>query len=165
MTFSYFSIHTSQSDRVANYFFFFLRFIYLLFKIYLFTFGCGESLLLHVGFCLGFSCGGFSCCRAQAVGVRVSQHAGPVFVGPRLWSTASIVVANKLSCSEKCGLFLDQGLNWCLLHCKAILNHWTTREAPIISLFITLGCIYWLPSYFGSVIPDSPKASFPLYLW
>ena len=29
----------------------------------------------------------------------------------RLWSTDSVVVAHRLSCSAACGIFLDQGLN------------------------------------------------------
>ena len=55
----------------------------------------------------GYSCcsaraslyGGFSCCGAQA-----------------LAHSASVVVAYGLSCSAACGIFLDQGLNLCLLH-------------------------------------------------
>ena len=31
----------------------------------------------------------------------------------------SVVVAHGLSCSESCGIFLDQGSNWCPPHCKA----------------------------------------------
>ena len=44
-------------------------------------------------------CGGFSCCRAWALGTR-----------------ASVVVAHGLSCSEACGIFPDQGSNPCPLH-------------------------------------------------
>ena len=39
-----------------------------------------------------------------------------------LWSAgsrASVVGAQGLSCSLACGIFLDQGLNLCPLHCKA----------------------------------------------
>ena len=43
-------------------------------------------------------CGGFYCCKAQALGV---------------W--ASVVVAHRLSCPMACGIFLDQGLNLCPL--------------------------------------------------
>ena len=32
------------------------------------------------------------------------------------------------------GIFLSQGLNLGLLHCRQILNHWATREAPWILL-------------------------------
>ena len=56
--------------------------------------------------------GGLSCCRAQAL-----EHANPV------------LGAHKLSCSTACRIFWDQGSNSCPLHCKGILNHWTTREA------------------------------------
>ena len=31
----------------------------------------------------------------------------------------SVVGAHRLSCSAACGIFPDQGLNWCPLHCKA----------------------------------------------
>ena len=41
---------------------------------------------------------------------------GSVFAALRLWSTGSIVVAYGLSCYGTCGIFLDQGLNPCLLH-------------------------------------------------
>ena len=47
-------------------------------------------------------CGGFSCCGAQALGT---------------W--ASVVVAHRLSYSEACGIFLDQGSNLCPLHWQA----------------------------------------------
>ena len=39
-------------------------------------------------------CGGFSCCRARALG-------------------ASVVAEHGLNCLEACGIFLDQGLNAC----------------------------------------------------
>ena len=38
------------------------------------------------------------------------------FVVPRLQSTDLEVVAHGLSCSEACGIFLDQGWNPCSLH-------------------------------------------------
>ena len=41
----------------------------------------------------------------------------------RLQSTGSVVVAHRLSCSMACGIFLDQGLNLCLLH-------WQTDSLP-----------------------------------
>ena len=56
----------------------------------------------------------FSCCGAQALGKRPS-----VVVACGLQSTGSVVVANGLSCPESCGVFLDQGLNLCLLYWRA----------------------------------------------
>ena len=44
-------------------------------------------------------CGGFSCCRLQALGTQ-----------------ASVAVAHGFSCSIACGTFPDQGLNLCSLH-------------------------------------------------
>ena len=46
-------------------------------------------------------CNGFSCCKEWALGT---------------W--ASVVVVCELGCSPVCGIFPDQGLNQCLLHCK-----------------------------------------------
>ena len=64
---------------------------------YLFI-GCAESLLL-CGLSLVVVSGGFSCCRAQVLGV-----------------SASVVVAHGPGCSMACGIFPDQGLNLCPLH-------------------------------------------------
>ena len=32
---------------------------------------------------------------------------------------SSVVVAHRFSCSVACGIFLDQGSNWCILHWQA----------------------------------------------
>ena len=42
-------------------------------------------------------------------------HVGSV-LAPRLWGADSIVVAQGFSCSQACGIFLDEGLNPCLLY-------------------------------------------------
>ena len=44
-------------------------------------------------------CGGFFCCKAQALGAQ-----------------ASAFVVHRLTCHVACGIFLDQGLNPCPLH-------------------------------------------------
>ena len=36
-----------------------------------------------------------------------------------LWCSGSVVVVHRLGCSMACGLFLDRGLNPCLLHWQA----------------------------------------------
>ena len=58
-------------------------------------------------------CSGFSCCTAQALSVLAS-------VAAVCWlqSVGSVVVPQVLSCSSVCGIFPDQKLNWCSLHCK-----------------------------------------------
>ena len=58
---------------------------------------CGEWGLLFVGVA-GFSCSGFSCCRARALGVQasVAQHTGTVATAPGLQNVASEVVAHGL---------------------------------------------------------------------
>ena len=54
------------------------------------------------------------------------------------------VVAHRVSCSVACGIFPDQGLNPCPLHCKVKSYHWTTREGPLVTTFneIFLGFFY-----------------------
>ena len=47
-------------------------------------------------------CGGFSRCRAPALGGWI-----PVVVTPGLWSTGSMAVMHGLSCSAACGIFPD----------------------------------------------------------
>ena len=56
----------------------------------------------------------------------------------RLQSTGSIVVAPGFSCSRAYGIFPDQGSNLHPLHCRQILNHWTTREVLIFVLVCLL---------------------------
>ena len=72
----------------------------------------GAHLWLRVSLCYGFSR-----CRARALGhVDVGpQHMGLVVAAPRLPSTGSVVLANRLHCSTACGLFPDQGSHPCLL--------------------------------------------------
>ena len=45
-------------------------------------------------------------------------------MAPGFWSTGSIVVAHRLSCSEACGIFPDQELSLCLLN-------WNTDSLPL----------------------------------
>ena len=87
--------------------------IILFLKIFIYLFiGFVGSSLLHTGFlwlwragatlrcgARASHCGGFACCRAQALGAQASE-----------------VVVHGLSCSAACGIFPDQGLNPCLLH-------------------------------------------------
>ena len=99
--------------------------ILLSFKI-IFIFGCAGSSLLPTGFfgwdeqgllfiaVRAFYCGGFSCCWARAPGAK-----------------ASGVVAQGLSCSVTCEVFLDQGSNLCLLLHLADslpLSHWGSPD-------------------------------------
>ena len=76
-------------------------------------------------------CGGFSGCRAQALGAGASVVAvcGSVVAAPRLSSTSSAVVAQGLSCYAACGIFWDQGSNRDFCIGRQILYHGTTREA------------------------------------
>ena len=94
------------------------------------------SLLLHVGFSLvavsrGYSvwCAGFSCCRAQAVGMPTAAAAamGSAAVG----SGTQAQWLHRLSCHAACGISLDQ--DWTYIPCtgKWILIHCTIKEVPV----------------------------------
>ena len=69
------------------------------------TFGCAGSLLLRTGFC----------CRVQALGCM-----------------GSVVVAQVLSRSVACDIFLDQGLNPCPLHWQAGSLPLSDQGSPIV---------------------------------
>ena len=58
------------------------------------------------------------------------QSTGSRHVGFSSCSTqaGSVVVVHKLSCSTACGIFLDQGLNLCLLFWQVDSHHYATRE-------------------------------------
>ena len=75
-------------------------------------------------------CGGFSCCRAWAV-----EHMD------------SAVVAQGLSCSAACGIFLDQGSNPCLLHCQADSLPLSHQGSPQPFIYTSDSWIFVL--YFG----------------
>ena len=56
--------------------------------------------------------------RLQTRGLQSLPHVGLVIAAPRL------------SCSMPCGIFLEQGLKPCSLHCKLIAIHCITRDVP-----------------------------------
>ena len=60
-------------------------------------------------------------------------HTGLVLVADGLWRTAA--VAHRLRCSVACGIFPDQGSNWCPLRWQGILIHCATREVPMSTTF------------------------------
>ena len=85
---------------------------------------CGKPKLLSRCGTQASHLGGFSCCRAQALGTQ-----------------ASVAVAHRLRCSPTGGIFLDQGSNPCSLHWNQILVHCTTREILISFIFKDLVCV------------------------
>ena len=122
--------------------------LHFLKKTYLF-FGCGGSLLLHMGFlqlqwveatlCCGahdFHCGGFSYCWAQALGhtsfissnkrAQQLQLSGSRALDQQLWCTGLVALRHVGSSLVK---------DWTSIPCmtKWILNHGTTREALSLS--------------------------------
>ena len=117
------------------------------FILFFFTFGCTRSSLLPKLFLqlqrekaiLQLWCSGFSLQRLllwQSTNSRLhrlqqSRHMGLIVRGPRLQSTGSIVGVHGLSCSATCGIFLNQGSNWCLLHCQADSLPLTFQGSPL----------------------------------
>ena len=95
-------------------------------KLFINLFGCAGSLLLHGLFSTWRArasyCGSFSCCGAQALGC----------VGFSCCSKLAAVVMHGLSYSMACGIFLDQGSNWCSWHCKVITTGIPGKPCKIV---------------------------------
>ena len=105
------------------YFFLFFKFLKINLFIY---FWLRRSLLLHAlslvavsGGYSSFWCVGFSLRWLLLSWSTGSRHVGSVVVACELWSTGSVVVVRRLSCSVACGIFPDQGSNPCPLHWQA----------------------------------------------
>ena len=104
---------------------------YLLSQLFLSVLGLhcstGFLQLQRAGASLSLWCTGFSSWwlpLLQSTGSRASRlrwlwHRCSVVSAPGLQSTGSIVAVNGLSCSQACGIFLDQRPNPCLLHQQA----------------------------------------------
>ena len=73
-------------------------------------------ILLDLCSCAGFSPVVTSRGYSLVVVPRILIAVASLVAAPGLWSTGSIAVVYGLSCSEACGIFLDRGLNSCLLH-------------------------------------------------
>ena len=93
---------------------------------------CGKQGLLSGCCVLASHCSVF-CCRIQVLGAWTS-----VVVACWLQSVGSVVVEQRLSCPAACGIFPDQGLNQCPLHCKMdseLLGHQGIPIQRILSNF------------------------------
>ena len=117
--------------EVAN-FFFFEIYLFILFMAVLSLCCCMWAFSSYGKWRLLSSC----CVRASHCnnssywGTQAPGCVGSVVVACGLLSTGSVVVTNGLSCSMACGIFPDQGLNPCPLHCQAeSLNTYYTRKA------------------------------------
>ena len=111
-----------------------ILFIYLFFKKYSF-------IMAVLGLCYSAwasHCGGFPCCRAQALG-----------------SWASVAAVHRLSCSATCGILSDQGSNPCTLNWQVdalpvnhqgstiptlLMSHFDLW--PALSLFTIMACCF-----------------------
>ena len=152
--------------------------LFIFFKIYLFTFGCAGSSLLCMGFLqlwrLGtivvVVCGLLVVITSVVAELRllgapasvVAVH-GLEVVTLGLQSTGLVVVVHELSCSMAYGIFLDQGLNSCLLHWQVDLQPLDHQRSLIsqflmrIVIFIPL-CIvcYFLGCFFPFITGFQP---------
>ena len=88
-----------------------------LFRYFHQFFGCSMSWLLHRPF---WSCAEWGLLSRHAVGRRLQARCGAQAAGTlraqAAGHTGSVAGARGLCCSVVLGLFLDQGLNLCLLH-------------------------------------------------
>ena len=81
-------------------------------------------------------CSGLSCCQVWTLE----------------WE-GFLVVVHRFSCSEACGIVLDQGLNTCLLHSQP-LGHQGSHETSLLNPALPLPvrgnpfCDFWLFIYF-----------------
>ena len=75
---------------------------------------CGERGLLSSGGAWPSHCRGFSRCEEWSLG-----YMGSVVAALGLQHAGSVVMAHGLSCPVACRILLAQGLNLCLLYCKA----------------------------------------------
>ena len=91
-------------------------------------------------------CGGFSCCRAPAVGARAAVVAacGLSSGGLGLSSAGSVVVAYGLSCYMACGIFLDQGSKPCPLHWQVDSFFFLNIISFILLTLLLLFIYFWL---------------------
>ena len=55
----------------------------------------------------------------EHTGLQELRHVGSAVTAPRVSGTGSMAVAHRISCSEACGIFLDQGWNPCSLRWQA----------------------------------------------
>ena len=138
-----------------------LQEISFLFKMYLFLAMLGLCCCTQAFSSCGVGVshwGGFSCCRAQALGTRVSvvaalrlstcdllglgaQASGVAVQGlsscsSRLSGMGSVVVAQGFSCSEACGNLPDQRSKMCPLHWQADSYPLHHQESPKKCIFL-----------------------------
>ena len=66
--------------------------------------------------CVGFPLDAVSRGRSLVAVPGLLIAMASLLVAPGLWSTGSIVVAHRLSCSVPCRILLDEESNLCLLH-------------------------------------------------
>ena len=79
----------------------------------------GFSLVAVSSFSLVLVCGLLTAVLSLAIEHGLWSTWTSVAMAPGLWDTESVVVAQWLSCSTACGIFLDQGSNLCPMHWQA----------------------------------------------
>ena len=83
---------------------------------------------------------------------------GSVVVAPGLESTGSVVVVHGLSCSMARGVFLDLGLNPCLLHSQEdsyLLHHHGHPLVPVLHVSLAHRIFKDSVQFSHSVVSDS----------
>ena len=132
-------------------------YIYILKQFYVFIFGCVEfSLLCQLFSTCGqqgllcscgvwaFHCGGFSCCRAWALGMQASVAVAHGISSCGSWALEHrfSTCSHRLNCSTACRIFPYQGSNLCLLHWHADSLPLSRQGSP--KLYILWEIIFWV---------------------
>ena len=77
-------------------------------------------------------CGGFAC------GTGTLGCTASVVTAPRVYSTDSVVVTHRLSCSGVCGILPDWGSNPCLLHWQMDSLPLSHQRSPCLCSFSSI---------------------------
>ena len=130
---------------------------FLIYKIYLFIYGCVVSSWLRAGFLqwrragATLRCGaqashygGFSCCRARALGMRASVVAARGLSSSDTWALECRLSSCVTGAQLLCGMWDLPGPGLKIhVPCigRRILNHCATRETPREPLFLSEGLL------------------------
>ena len=114
-------------------------------------------------------------CSAQAShlsgfsrGTQALGPAGSAAVACWLQSSGSVAVAHWLSCPMACGIFLDQGLNPCLLHWQAdslSVSHQGSPAPSFILLFVVVVKVLFRNIHLPLPYPGERKNKVLVHAW
>ena len=111
--------------------------MYLLWMCWVFVAAQAFLWLWRVGAAVRLQCVGFFCSGCSSRGTRALGHAAFSSPSSQVPEHSLNAVAKGLSCSLACKIFLDHGLNLCLLHWQVdslLLSH---QGSPHLTSYIS----------------------------